>query len=219
LLLGGYSAGFTLGGTDNLYVGLQFYKGDFEGVRNMILHEAFHNVQSSLAPPRNLAVCLTAPERSAYEILSNTFTEGTAEYVADVWAIGPQAPYAADLQKHLAINQNPFRQRDTERLLSFLVLNALDGKETPDVVASLLFDYNWNNAGYYYGYKMMKAIAGKRGNGLLASYLLNGGPTAFFADYLALDQNKVGEGGFSDRFPEAISALHTRVRSCPVEHR
>lgn len=218
MILGGFSAGFTLGDKDTMYTGAHYYDGDFIGFRTMLLHEAFHNVQALSAPARDLSSCLTKGEAAAYNIMDRIFDEGSAEYVADVWKPEAASPYNAKTKTHLEVNANAWRYENIEKLINYTVVSAVDleGKQ-PDaeVLNTILTDWNWNNPAYFYGYRNVKRLAQKHGQQRIADYL-SAGPTAFFKDHLALQQASQEKSHFSPRFVEVLEAIDRKVANCPL---
>lgn len=212
-ILGGFSAGFTRGGPDNQFIGLHHYDGDLLGIRNLILHESFHNVQAAFAPnvPDG---CLTGGEAHTYDVLYRVFQEGTAEFVADIWDYDPlQAPWIGIMQEHLSINRSAFRQQQTEGLIELLA--GEDGHLLGQESGSpwhILFGWNWNNPGYFYGYQM-SALLYERGAQALLHEHLRDHPTRFFLDYIEVALS-AGAEPFSAAFVNRIRALESRLESC-----
>ncbi len=213
LVLGGGSAGFTRGGAKNQFIGLHFYDGDFLGVRNLILHESFHNVQAAFSPQLP-AMCLSPAEEHTYSLLSRIFQEGTAEFVADIWDYDPaEAPYIAKLQDHLAVNRNPYRRKQIEGLIELVggpVGAQLSGRaESP---WNILFGWNWRNPGYQYGYTMSQLLYGPEGRSDLRVHLRSH-PTRFFLDYVDISQDG-GLQPFSQGFVSRITAIEAKLGQC-----
>lgn len=216
-VLGGMSAGFTLGDAQTMYSGIHYFHGDYVGLRNMLLHEAFHNVQSMVEPNRTLDKCLSPQEQSAYDVLQTVFREGSAEYIADPWKQSPDAPYIKEEQDHLAINQKDWRYLNIEKLINYTTVSAMDSRGGPDpeVLSIILTDYFWNNPGYYFGYKSTGSLVKAYGQPRLASYLRSGA-AQFFKDLLELQKSKGISNGFSPRFSEVVNTLAAKVAACPI---
>jgi hypothetical protein len=218
MILGGFSAGFILGSPDTMYTGAHFYDGDFSGFRTMLLHEAFHNVQLAARPSRDFSTCLSKGEHAAYNVLDTVFKEGTAEHVADLWKPENDSPYNARGRKNMEVNANSWRLQAVERLINHMVVSAVDAAERqpdPEVLSIILTDWNWNNPGYYYGYRISGALAKKHGKARIAQYLTDG-PQTFFKDYLAVKKD-APSNFFGPRFAEIVETLDAKVKTCPVK--
>jgi hypothetical protein len=74
-------------------------------------------------------------------------------------------------------------------------------------------DYNWNNPGYFYGYRMMRGLAEEHGDAKLREYLTRGG-AAFFKDHLARLKAAGTSHGFSPRFIEVVTAIDAKAAAC-----
>lgn len=219
MILGGFSSGFTFGDSSRMYVGAHTYDGDFVGFRNMLLHEAFHNVQAASLPERDLSTCLAPGELEAYKVMDAVFREGSAEYVADLWADRGPSPYSDRLKENMMVNANAWRYQAIEKLINYMVVSAADGGDNRpdrDVLSIILTDWNWNNPGYYYGYRTTKKLVEKHGKDRLAQYLREG-PSAFFRDHLTLLKETDETGAFSPRFAEIVATIDRKAAACPIK--
>ena len=188
-LLGGYSSGFTFSDADYFYVGTHQYKYDFKSIVNACQHEIFHNLQSL---HRDAMPLMTRMEKDkelpalyAYYIARNFFTEGAAEYVADIDKADPKAPNIKEQLEHAAVNK--YRMADNFYLAEKLILDAYADpeKSDPGMIYTILFDWNWNNPGYAMGKWMMQSLVKAYGDTAINKYLA-ADPMIFLQDYIAL---------------------------------
>lgn len=207
-LLGSYSSGFTFSDASKFYVGLHQYKYDFKSIVNTCQHEVFHNVQNLY---RNDMPMMTKLEEKnelpvlyAYYIARNFFTEGAAEYVADIDKTDPNAPNLKLQREHAVINQ--YRMEQNFYLAEKLILDAYAApeKSDPGAIYSILFDWNWNNPGYAMGKWMMASLVKAQGPGAVNKYL-TAGPMIFLQDYMKLA--KAEPAKYSYNFSEAFEKM------------
>lgn len=210
MLLGGYSAGFTLGGSTKQYIGLQFSKNDFNGLQNTLVHEGFHNIHNALSPDIDYGVCLTGSELSVVQLLSAVFREGAAEYAADIWKAGDGAKLD-EYRQHAVVNDHSLRRRNTEALIQHTALNLYrDPEADMGFLYNILFEWPWNNPAYYYGYTMSKELLDRDGNEHGMSYYLSSPSTRFFRDYLAINDS----GEFGNEFRDLVNRLDDKIAAC-----
>jgi hypothetical protein len=117
-------------------------------------------------------------------MLINLFMEGSAEYVADLRKINnPNALSIKELREHAQVNDN--RSEEVFYLVSKLLteVNEYPDKADQNNLYNILFDWNWNNPGYYTGYIMTKALCQEYGEGVLLKYLEQD-PSFFVSDYI-----------------------------------
>lgn len=209
-LLGGYSSGFTFSKADVFYIGSHQYQYDFKSVVNSCQHEIFHNVQNLYHERRPIYKALEKDTASLYVfyLAHNFFTEGVAEYVADLDKVDPSAPNIKKLNDHASVNNK--RMADNFYLADRLILDTYTnpGKTDPGMIYSILFDWNWNNPGYAMGKYMMKCLAKEYGPGAVKKYLA-ANPMTFIKDYIALTKTNKQDYpySFSEPFERMIDVV------------
>lgn len=206
-LLGSYSSGFTFSKSDVFYIGTHQYQYDFKSIVNSCQHEIFHNVQNLYQQRGPVYEALEKDLATLYVfyIANNFFTEGAAEYVADMDKTDPNAPNVKHLREHASVNN--YRMADNFYLADRLILDTYVNPEKtdPGVIYSILFDWNWNNPGYAMGKYMMKCLEKEQGPGTVKKYLA-ANPLVFIKDYIAITKAKKENYpyGFSESFEKMI---------------
>lgn len=209
-ILGGFSSGFTLGDESNFYIGLHLYKNDLTSIINTATHELFHNLQKANYNSRPVSEKLQQNDLGlayVHAILTYLFMEGTAEYIADVRAYETEGnPHIKELAEHAKINE--YRSKDVFYLIDrFIVDSKLNpGQINFNSLYSILFDWNWNNPGYYAGYHMTKSIVSFKGEEALKVYLQKD-PVFFIYDYIQLSKSEEGLVKFSETTEQIIIEL------------
>lgn len=189
-LLGGYSSGFTFSKADVFYIGTHQYQYDFKSIVNSCQHEIFHNVQNLYQERKPIFKALEKDTACLYVfyLAHNFFTEGVAEYVADLDKADPLALNIKKLRDHASVNKN--RMADNFYLADRLILDTYTnpGQTDPGVIYSILFDWNWNNPGYAIGKYMMNCLAKEQDPGAVKKYLA-ANPLVFIKDYIGLTKS------------------------------
>ena len=201
-ILGGYSSGFTFGDNEFFYIGLHQYKNDFYGVMNTCKHEIFHLIQNARFDPVPISDKLEKSDEGllyVHEIYRNIFVEGSASFIADMRKEKNTGSYLDMLIEHDIIND--YRSGNVFYLIDLIVK---DARKNPKQVSwgntySIIFDWNWNNPGYYAGYVMCKALTDEFGISILNKYM-DKSPIYFVNDYVNLvkKKNPGSELNFSD---------------------
>lgn len=210
-ILGGYSSGFTLGGTSDFFVGIQHYKGDLFSIINTCKHEVFHLIQNSLYDFPEVNTLLEERNLGAayvHALIYSLFQEGTAEFIADYNDYPQDAPHIQELKEHMDVNR--FREQEVFYLISNLVVHAYEHPEQVDYASlyNILFSWNWNNPAYFAGYEITAALVEEHGPEYLKKALRRD-PVYFVIDYLELE-NKPNDGlpYFTDEFSDILHSLH-----------
>ncbi|MCR6721829.1 MAG: hypothetical protein NVV59_16425 [Chitinophagaceae bacterium] len=223
LLLGGNSSGFTLGGDNIFYVGLQQYKNDFIGIRETCKHELFHNIQRLYRDHFSYSDQLDQHDKTGYAylhfMLVHLFQEGSAEYVADLRKVtDPNALYVREARNQAAVND--YRSEEVFYLISKMLYEATkfpdQTKQGP--LYSILFDWNWNNPGYYAGYVMVKALCAEYGDNRLMEYLQKD-PSEFVYDYIQLTKKHPEKYpfAFTEEFETIVNELREELKKLPAQ--
>ena len=213
-LLGGHSSGFTLGDDQHFYIALHHYQGDVASIINSCVHELFHNVQRAHYDMKPASDRLSESDLGlayAHAFIAFIFQEGTASYVADLNQLDDANPHIRELKEHAAVN--PYREQDIFYLISRLLLDVRTHPERLDAAGyeslyNILLGWNWNNPGYYAGYRMAQVVLENKGAEALQQYLRRD-PVHFFADYIALS----GSTGpaYTEDFAALIDELRQRI--------
>jgi hypothetical protein len=209
-ILGGLSAGFTLGDEKNLYIGIHHYKDDLNSIINTCIHEMFHNIQHAnfdIKPTSERLQKVNLGWAYVHAISAYLFTEGSAEFVADRKEYPTDNnPHIKELIEHARVNE--YRSDEVFYLLDRMISDA--GKNPDEVnydyLYNLLFDWNWNNPGYYAGYEMTKTLTGHFGSHALNQYLTRD-PIYFLNDYIKITSNQNELYQFSDTTMEMIAEI------------
>lgn len=215
--LGGYSSAYTLGDDSTFYLGLQFFKGDLNGVFELCKHELFHNIQTSLYNNKIIKQRLQVKDKglaNAYEMLCYLFKEGTAEYVADLNKADHTSPYIKELWEHMRVNES--RLGDAFYLFERILLDMSNNFDSISYnkTYNILFSWEWNNPAYYIGYVMTKSLVAENGESILKKYLA-GDPTVFVLDYIKLTKSKDDQldHRFSVLFEQLVRKINGEIET------
>lgn len=212
--LGGFSMGYTLGGDSSFFLGLHFFRNDLAALIENCKHELFHNIQAALYNSQAVNDELEKKSKRAavvHAFAGYLFKEGSAEYMADMTKL-ERTPKIKELVAHAEVNN--YRAADVFYLFEHLMIDAYQNQETFDLnkTYSILFDWNWNNPGYYLGYQMMKSLAAAKGPEQLKLYLA-ADPTLFILDYIELSKTRkdLAPFAFSKEFETIIKEVNHLV--------
>lgn len=218
VVLGGRSSGFSLGDPGKFYVGLQLYKYDLISFVETCKHELFHSLQFKsydIEPVSERLQQVNMGQAYAHAIFGYLLREGSAEYIADRRKVEKgNAPHVKELLAHARVND--YRTSDVFYLIERLTLDVYNN---PDAINfsntyNILFDWNWNNPGYYAGYKMTAVLTDTYGEDVLVRYLEKD-PVYFVSDYIKLTESDPDgyDLKFSDEFREIVESLAVQIDS------
>lgn len=167
-VIGGVSAGWEQGAGD-FFVGLQFYKGDLDGVVWTMQHELFHNAQFAGYHQQDADIVKLNPrQQEVYRLLDSLYKEGTATFVAGLMSFPADRPYIRDMRQPALVNRD--RMQDNFVLLETLIYRlAHDPSVTEQDLSSIGFDWSWQNPLYYAGEYMSQVLVREKGS--LKEYL------------------------------------------------
>ena len=183
-VVGGTSDGFALGNT--FCVALHFFQGDYLGLKLLMTHELYHIAQNALLPTDSTASTVTPPANIAActDLLSSTFNEGTATWIADPLEISGGGAYLDffrnKYQKNLMRIGGDFTLFDT---LLYRLYSDPQADETQ--IYDLGFTGIWDSPLYFVGYQMSKIIAKYEGRAAVTT-LVGKNPALFFNRYIHL---------------------------------
>ena len=181
---------FVLGGTSDgwaqpgqvLYLALQSFDGDYDGLVTLMAHEVYHVVQYSVMPMTGSAAA-DARQRNAENLMIATLMEGTASFVGDPTRADGGGSYLEWYRGRYRRNLERIHE-DFALFDSLMFRAAHDGEVDYKELYSLGFSGTWGSPLYFVGYRMSQVIARYGGRNKLASYLAQ--PSgSFFADYMA----------------------------------
>ncbi len=181
---------FVLGGTSDgwaqpgqvLYLALQSFDGDYDGLVTLMAHELYHVVQYSVMPMTGSAAA-DARQRNAENLMLATLMEGTASFVGDPTRADGGGSYLEWYRGRYRRNLERI-QEDFALFDSLMFRAAHDGEADYKDLYSLGFSGTWGSPLYFVGYRMSQVIARYEGRTKLSSYLAQP-PGSFFADYMA----------------------------------
>jgi len=181
LVLGGTSDGWAQPG-NRLYLALQSFEGDYEGLVTLMAHEVYHVVQYSVMPSTGSAAA-DARERNAENLMIATLMEGTASFVGDPTSAAGGGAYLDWYRARYRTNLGRI-QEDFALFDALMFRAAHDGEADYRTLYGLGFSGAWGSPLDFVGYRMAQVIARYGGRGRLATYLTQP-PGTFFADYIA----------------------------------
>lgn len=181
-VIGGMSSGWSTG-PNTFFIGLQFYRGDVEGVVMTMQHELFHSAQYDGYQGQETDLKKLRPEdREVYRLVDQLYREGTATYVEDLMNFPREHPYIQEMRQPALNNQA--RMKDNFALLeTFIYRLSQDSNVRFDDVYPIGFDWAWQNPLYFAGEYISRVLAQDKGN--LSRYLRRN-PIQFLSDYIAV---------------------------------
>lgn len=186
LIAGGTSDGFAPD-ANNFYIALDYFEDDYEGLKLLMAHELFHNVQSlTLEGKRVVATDAPPNVRNSHNLLLNTLKEGTASVVGDPLEVAGGKKYTTWFQGKF---KNNLRRIDANFALFDTLLFRLynDPSAEPGRLYNIGFSGSFDSAMYFVGYRMAKSLEKYEGKGAIAASISDD-PMKFFARYIALYQ-------------------------------
>lgn len=191
LLVGGGSLGFTLNDSSSFYVALHKIGADYEGLKHIIAHELYHNIQTQGRERRIARLKGVKPPdsvRNSLILLESTYVEGTATLVG--------SPLEAKDLKNLGESQkeeykkNLARSRQNFALFESLLFQA---HNDPNANVQQLYNIGltalFEQPLYYVGYQMARDIEKYEGRPAIAA-LTTKNPLEFFSVYMELYKKK-----------------------------
>ena len=178
MLVGGGSDGFSR--DEHFYVALQYFEGDYAGLKVIMAHELYHVAQEQFFMPAEDSSPVQA-------ILSQTLREGSASLVGDPLKVSG-GEYVKWFQEKFRRNLSRIEQN---YLLLELILYRLSNEPESNFEQyySLGFSGSWDSPLYFVGYNMAKTILQYKGAQKLVE-LYSRTPAAFFKEYITLYKAK-----------------------------
>lgn len=190
-LLGGSSNAFAEG-DKNFYVGLQYFGNDYDGLKEEMAHELFHNAQAMLKRLRRSSSKTVAP-RPAYlaqsmQFLDEFVDEATAVLVGNPDELKGEGNFSKFYQGLIAKNDD--RMTNNFALFELMLFRIYNDRTLP----ANYFEENISNIGlsgiydspfYIMGYRMAQTIEKYKGREAIIN-LVGRSPTLFFKDYIEI---------------------------------
>lgn len=184
LIAGGTSDGFAPD-RKTFYVALHYFDDDYEGLKLLMSHELYHNVQASAVSGRKF-IKDGSPKNivNSFDFLQSTLKEGTASVVGDPLEITNGKKYITWFQGKF---RNNLRRIDTNFTLFDTLLYSL--YNNPDAAAdriyNIAFSGAYDSALYFVGYRMARIVEKRKGKQEIA-FLIGKNPLQFFNEYIEL---------------------------------
>lgn len=209
-LVGGGSLGFTIGDDPTFNVALQKIGDDVEGLKYLVAHELYHNIQDAGQQTRKKSTTEKPPYfiKASYALLYNLWAEGTANYVGDFEKIKNPKPFSLE-------QQVAFKKNNEHQYSNFYLFETLIYRQYTDTTARYqpLYDIAYSTAfdevGYYVGYEMAKKISQYNGNSAIAA-LVTQDPMFLIQTYIALYKSHPEDKSFR-RFSSSVEAIIDKV--------
>lgn len=224
-MMGGWSTGYTFGEPDEFFVLLQKLEFDYNVFYATTEHELFHNVQSANYNENSFLTRLNDSglkgDLTAMLLLTDLWQEGSASYIANAEKY-VQTPGIITSFKSFQENENRMYQLDF--LFDRMLVDAYHQPDPDyDRMYGLFFSSNWNELGYYLGYRMIKRLADGKSEEEKVSMIkryLKAYPTQFVMDYIALtkaEKEKHGYYQFSAEFEKIVQRLNFMIKEKSVK--
>ena len=208
-LVGGVALGFTLGHDDTFNVALQKIGDNYEGLVSLVAHELYHTVQLVGERGRKketLAGNLPKPVATASMLLTNLWSEGTAQLVGDVTIPGKPTSF---MQRQSEYQRNRQRMRSNFALFESLLFSAYyDSTAKAGNLYNIGFTTSFDQTAYYTGYQMAKEIETHKGKAVLAA-LVNQSPLDFCRLYIQLYKEHPDKINY--KFSPAMEAIIAKL--------
>jgi hypothetical protein len=201
LVLGGASAGWTLG--DGAFqIGLDHHANDsVEFLERSAAHEVYHVVQESLLPPP-ASVDPDDPRARVDALLRALVMEGTASLMDDFTGLDDDGKLLATLRARQ--ERNGARLDSAYVLFETLVFRAARDRHADlNALYGIGFLDPWGSSAYEVGRSMAEAIVAADGSRAVPDLLLRG-PRAFVRRYIELSRSREGLHRFGIAFEELV---------------
>lgn len=186
LLLGGGSLGFVIDDSQTFNVALQDIGDDIEGLKVLMAHELYHNVQSEGygQRQRSLESKPTYNEKATYALLYQLYSEGVANFVGDFMKIeNPKAFSQKQIDLYL---KNEKRTSSSFYLLETVLYHAYHNPKTSyGQLYNIGFTTEFDEVFYGVGYEMAKQLVAHHGDQIIAELVLQD-PIRFIHNYIQL---------------------------------
>ncbi|MCL7988473.1 hypothetical protein M8998_11030 [Sphingobacterium sp. lm-10] len=209
LLVGGGSLGFTIGDSQTFNVALHPIGDDIEGLKVLMAHELYHNVQSEGygQRARSLESKPSFNEKATYALLYQLYSEGVANFVGDFTKIENPGPFSQE-QIDLYI-KNEKRMRTSFYLLETVLYHAYHNPKTSyGQLYNIGFTTEFEEVFYGVGYEMAKQLAAHDGPIALTELVVQD-PIRFIHNYIQLYKENPEKNlvTFSEDTEELISKM------------
>lgn len=205
-IVGGGALGFTIGDDATFSVALQKIGDDLQGLKYLVAHELYHNIQSA-AQNKRIKINGEKPPyhiKATYYLLYNLWAEGTANYVGDFDKIKYPAAFSREQQQQ--------SKKNAERKVSnFYLLESLIYRQYTDTTAKYqpLYDIAYSTAfdesSYYVGQEIAAKIDHYKGATAIAD-LTATDPLLFIWTYIQLYRSMPNDKSFT-RFSLSVEQL------------
>ncbi len=186
LLVGGGSLGFVVDDSQTFNVALQEVGDDIEGLKVLMAHELYHNVQSEGygQRQRSLESKPTYNEKATYALLYQLYSEGVANFVGDFMKI--ENPKAFSQKQIDLYFKNERRIRTSFYLLETVLYHAYHNPKTSyGQLYNIGFTTEFDEVFYGVGYEMAKQLVAHHGDQIIAELVLQD-PIRFIHNYIQL---------------------------------
>jgi hypothetical protein len=175
----------------DFYVDLGFHREEMESLINSATHELFHVIQGQVQPSFDSAFAerpdLPGPARElhkAHAVLLNLVIEGMATYVGDASIYTSTGPRIEHDQREL--KRQLGRANDIFALFDTILFRISHDPDAPlGTLLNIGFGGQWDETGYFVGYRMTKTIDRYSGRERLR-VLVAMPPEQFVTDYITL---------------------------------
>lgn len=185
-ILGGTSDGFAPA-ANAYYIALHYYGDDVEGLKLLMAHELFHNVQAAVRNARvGGGLRLDAPlsVTNSVALLDSTVNEGTASMVGDALALPGGKQYSDFLKAKYKRNLD--RIKGNFALFELLLYRAYNDPQADfSQLNNIGFSGTWDSPLYFVGYRMGKIIEKYKGKDAIKG-LVGADPLQFFNLYMEI---------------------------------
>ncbi|WP_040280324.1 DUF5700 domain-containing putative Zn-dependent protease [Psychroserpens damuponensis] len=211
LLLGGTSDGFSNGATFSIDLG--FFSDDIEAMKQIMLHEIFHIVQTKLYKrPSSFKESIGKSDKNLFNLLDKLFREGSASYLANPLLIDEPKSYTIWYQSKY--NKNLNRIKYNFQLFQSVFYNLeYDGNANFDDLYTIGFSGMWSSPFYFVGFRMCELIKKHEGEDFLLKYLRLS-PTNFFLaynNYAKLENEPNTYPVFNQHIEEQVNSINTKI--------
>ena len=189
-LLGGTSNAFAKGEKD-FYVGLQYFGNDYDGLREEMAHELFHNAQARLKKVRRKSshdAARSMPVTRSVQLLDRFVDEATAVLVGNPEELKGDGTFSKFYQGLIARNNDRMTSNFALfELMLYRLYNdqSLNSDYFDEQLRFIGLSDLYDSPFYIMGYQMAKTIEKYKGQKTIAS-LIGKSPTLFFKEYIEI---------------------------------
>ncbi|HEU4522590.1 MAG TPA: DUF5700 domain-containing putative Zn-dependent protease, partial [Thermoanaerobaculia bacterium] len=212
LVAAGSSDGFSPG-RGQLYVAVDYFRDDWDGLIVLAAHELYHAVQSAVLDASGVQVRINGLEggtREATRLLLTTLKEGTGSVVGDPLTVSNPGNYNAWFAQKYRRNLDRIHQNFA--LFETMLFRLAKDDVTFEKLYSLGFSGGWDSPLYFVGYRIARVLEKYDGRDAIRK-MWSRSPVEPFLRYAALARRNPGDRDIVPLSESTVEILNDAARA------